>query len=314
MTATSRSHPVLLCFDGSESARRAIAVAGTLGVGGDAVVCTSWTGFSHVFFRGTVGVIPKALEEAVDDLDELDRKAAETLAAEGAALAEAAGFQAVPAAVKQGDKAWRTLLATASERRARLVVIGAHGRSGIERVLLGSVSSAVLTHTHTPVLVVPDAREDGPHDGPLLLCYDGSDNARRAVELAGEQFPGRRSLLLNLWESWTGRAPGLAGVVPPVRGMELELDEIAAEQSQETTQAGVELAAAAGLAAEPLTEKVADGPVWKAVLDTADQHGAAAIVMGSRGLTGISKALGSVSHGVVHHSRLPVLIVPSPAA
>ena len=122
MTATSRSHPVLLCFDGSESARRAIAVAGTLGVGGDAVVCTSWTGFSHVFFRGTVGVIPKALEEAVDDLDELDRKAAETLAAEGAALAEAAGFQAVPAAVKQGDKAWRTLLATASERRARLVV------------------------------------------------------------------------------------------------------------------------------------------------------------------------------------------------
>ena len=44
-------------------------------------------------------------------------------------------------------------------------------------------------------------------------------------------------------------------MVPPVRGMELELDEIAAEQSQETTQAGVELAAAAGLAAEPLTEK-----------------------------------------------------------
>ena len=92
--------------------------------------------------------------------------------------------------------------------------------------------------------------------------------------------------------------------------MELELDEIAAEQSQETAEAGVELATAAGLAAEPLTEKVFAGPVWKAVLDAADEHEAAAIVMGSRGLTGISKALGSVSHGVVHHSRLPVLVVP----
>lgn len=33
------------------------------------------------------------------------------------------------------------------------------------------------------------------------------------------------------------------------------------------------------------------------------------LVMGSRGLTGISKTLGSVSHGVFHHSRLPVLVV-----
>ena len=218
----------------------------------------------------------------------------------------------MPAAVKQADKAWRTLLATAAERRARLIVVGAHGRSGMGRVLLGSVSSAVLTHAHAPVLVVPDgAPRVAPTTAPLLLCFDGSDNARRAVELAGGEFPGRRALVLSFWESWIARAPALSGVAAPIRGMELELDEIAAEQSQETAEAGVELAAAAGLAAEPLTEKVTAGPVWKAVLDAADEHGAGAIVMGSRGLTGISKALGSVSHGVVNHSRLPVLVVPA---
>ena len=310
MNAITDAHPVLLCFDGSEGAKQAITVAGALGVSGEALVCNSWRGLSHVMFRGTLGVPPPPLAKAIDELDELDREAAEKLAGEGTALAEAAGFHAVPAAVKQGDKAWRTLLATAAERRVRLIVVGAHGRSGMERVLLGSVSSAVLTHAHAPVLVVPDSPDTGAHDGPLLLCYDGSDNARRAVEFAGEQFPGRRVLVLSFWESWVTRAPALSSPVGPVGGMELELDEIAAEQSQETAEAGVELATAAGLAAEPLTEKVVAGPVWKAVLDAADEHEAAAIVMGSRGLTGISKALGSVSHGVVHHSRLPVLVVP----
>ena len=310
MNASNEAHPVLLCFDGSEGAKQAITVAGALGVSGEALVCNSWRGLSHVMFRGTLGVVPPPLAKAIDELDSLDREAAEKLAGEGATLAEAAGFRGVAAAVKQDDKAWRTLLATAAERRARLIVVGAHGCSGMERVLLGSVSSAVLTHAHVPVLVVPDTPDTGAHDGPLLVCYDGSENARRAVEFAGEQFPGRRALLLSFWESWVVRAPALSGVVPPVRGMELELDEIAAEQSQETAAAGVELAVAAGLDAEPLAEKVAAGPVWKAVLDTADEHGAAAIVMGSRGLTGISKALGSVSHGVVHHSWLPVLVVP----
>jgi nucleotide-binding universal stress UspA family protein len=91
--------------------------------------------------------------------------------------------------------------------------------------------------------------------------------------------------------------------------MAAELDEVADEQSAERATEGVAVAERAGFDAEPLSER-AIGPAWKAVLDAADEHSSAAIVLGSRGLTGISAALGSISNGVVHHSRRPVLVVP----
>jgi nucleotide-binding universal stress UspA family protein len=88
-----------------------------------------------------------------------------------------------------------------------------------------------------------------------------------------------------------------------------ELDEIADDQSADRCVEGVALAGSAGFEVEGLSER-ATGPVWRTILDIADRYDCAAIVVGSRGLTGISAALGSVSNGVVHHSRRPVLVVP----
>jgi nucleotide-binding universal stress UspA family protein len=90
--------------------------------------------------------------------------------------------------------------------------------------------------------------------------------------------------------------------------MAAELDRIAAEQSSHITDDGVELAEQSGFEAAGLSER-ATGPGWMAVRDAADQHSCAAIVVGSRGLSGISAALGGVSNGVVHNSRRPVLVV-----
>jgi nucleotide-binding universal stress UspA family protein len=160
--------------------------------------------------------------------------------------------------------------------------------------------------------VVPEASPEPLEREALLLCYDGSEGSRRAIELAGELFPGRQATVAALWQSWVEHAPKLGGV-GPVAGMKVELDEIAEVQSRETAAEGVALATEAGLVAEPLPSRVIGAPIWRGVVDTAEEQGAAAIVMGSRGLTGIGAALGSVSHGVVHHSHLPVLVVPSPA-
>ena len=104
-------------------------------------------------------------------------------------------------------------------------------------------------------------------------------------------------------------APALAGTSATVQGMATELDEAAGERSEDQVAEGIEVAESAGFAAEGLSER-AVGPIWKAVLDAAYRYDCAAIVVGSRGLTGISAALGSVSNPVVHQSRRPVLVVP----
>ena len=70
-------------------------------------------------------------------------------------LFEAAGVT-VDTSVVEAHAAWRGVVEAASSLEADLVVMGSHGRSGLEKLVLGSVTQAVLSHTHLPVLVVRD--------------------------------------------------------------------------------------------------------------------------------------------------------------
>ena len=157
---------------------------------------------------------------------------------EGARLALAAGFEAEPLPAKEEHNTWRTLLGEAERHDARLVVVGAHGLSGARRLLLGSVSSAVVAHSRIPVLVVPTGAPSAAGDGPVLLCYDGSDSAKRAIGEAGDLVRRRRAVVLNVWESWADEAPGLARASRAVRTMALDLDEIAETQSERVSEEG----------------------------------------------------------------------------
>ncbi|HWT24328.1 MAG TPA: universal stress protein, partial [Solirubrobacteraceae bacterium] len=77
------------------------------------------------------------------------------LAAEGAELARAAGFDAEPRALGTRERYYRALLDLADELDAGVIVMGSRGRSAFAAALLGSVSSGVLHHAARPVLVVP---------------------------------------------------------------------------------------------------------------------------------------------------------------
>ena len=304
------SGPALVCYDGSAASAAALAAAGRLLSGREAIVCHAWAGLARLLLRRDPADVPAALRGAAEELDAADRGEAARAAAEGVDLAVEAGFRARALPVREHRKTWRTLLAEADRAQAAVIVAGAHGRSGGTRALLGSVSSAIAQHSSRPVLVVPAPAAHGePRDGPLLLCYDGSEAARYAIEAAARLCVSRRALVLHLWESWEASAPALAGISGPVRGMARELDEIAAGQSSELATEGLQLARAAGFEGEALSER-APGPPWKAVLAAADSHDCAAIVLGTRGLTGLSAALGSVSHGVLVNGHRPVLVVP----
>lgn len=66
---------------------------------------------------------------------------------------EQAGVR-VSTAIIESHSAWRGILETATSVGADLIVMGSHGRRGIEKVLLGSVAQRVLSHATLPVLVV----------------------------------------------------------------------------------------------------------------------------------------------------------------
>ncbi len=55
--------------------------------------------------------------------------------------------------LRTGD-ARDTIIQTASEVGAELIIMGTHGRRGLSRALLGSVAEAVLRHAHCPVLII----------------------------------------------------------------------------------------------------------------------------------------------------------------
>lgn len=143
---------------------------------------------------------------------------------------------------------------------------------------------------------------------PVIICFDGSDDAAVAIERAAELFGARPAVVLVVWP----RAHVQVGYAWPGMVYPQDLDAIdvaASAAATELAAKGTELARAAGLDAEPATER-ADGPIWQAILDAADRHDAAAIVLGSRGLSGIkSLVLGSVSGAVVHHATRPALVV-----
>src|SRR5919107_5669952 len=206
---TSGAHPahslepevgaILLAYDGSESAATAITVAGGLLTDRKAVVCHAWSGLSRAVLRADKHELPGVLRDAAEQLDAEDRAAAEQTAADGARLAREAGFEARPLAAREDRKTWRTLLEAADDVDASVVVAGAHGLSGVGRAVLGSVSTALLHHSQRPVLVVPATAVGERRDGPVLLCYDGSDAAERAIGLAGGGWGPPAPALLQGW-------------------------------------------------------------------------------------------------------------------
>jgi nucleotide-binding universal stress UspA family protein len=157
----------LLCYDGSEPARRAIERAGAVLGGGPAVVVTVWESVgSIVLRRHPRTALGRELRDisadVVDDLDAGTAASAEATAAEGAELAAAAGFEAqalarraIAHAGERGEvTVWQALLGVADERDVGILVLGRRGQSGVRSLLMGSVSTGVLHHTERPVLVV----------------------------------------------------------------------------------------------------------------------------------------------------------------
>jgi nucleotide-binding universal stress UspA family protein len=305
---------VLIAYDGSPSAATAVSAAASLFPAARAYVANV-PRESKVHTGTAVPVLPAmsptAVSEAIAELvAEAEREALET-AEQGVERARASGLEAEVLPVPPSVPAWAALLDTAHRLEADVLACGTRGRGAFARAVLGSTSSSLLHHSDVPLLVVPDG--GGTLDGPIVVAYDGSEGARRAIHAVGRLLNGHATVVVHAWEptfrhSLTARA--LAGPSDEIRAIVELLHETGADSATATTNDGVATARAAGLDAVGETVESPDG-AWRAVAAAAQTHGASLIAVGTRGRGAARSALlGSVSSGLVQNAELPTLVVP----
>jgi nucleotide-binding universal stress UspA family protein len=155
---------------------------------------------------------------------------------------------------------------------------------------------------------------------PVVIAYDGSEVSRAAVRHAADLFAGRPAVLVTVWE------PGLAavsaglpdsfgmGTLPPDPETVEVVDRVQREHATTVAGEGAEFARSVGLAAE--SQAVPDElDVAETIIGIARERGAAAVVVGSHGISGLrSRLLGSVSRKVIEHCDRPVLVVHDDSA
>lgn len=164
MSTDADRRPVLIAYDGSSQAKGAIVEAGrVLGAGRSAVVLIVREPIDHFDFAGLGG--GTTLDPAtVSAMQESAQNEATAIAEDGARLAREAGFVAEPR-VEADPSPWQKIVAVADELDADVIAIGSRGRTGLSKVLLGSVASAVAQHSRRSVLIVhPEAAGEPKED------------------------------------------------------------------------------------------------------------------------------------------------------
>lgn len=155
-------------------------------------------------------------------------------------------------------------------------------------------------------------------ESPILIAYDGSEPARAAVHAAAALFPAARTLVLTVWEPGLAQvmpmpdSTGMGGTMLPDPAVLRDVERASERHASEVAQDGARIAREAGLDAQAILAEDSLTPD-DAIVATAEQHDARAIVIGSRGLRGLkSKLLGSTSSHVLHHALRPVVVVRHP--
>lgn len=211
--------------------------------------------------------------------------------------------------VLEAERVHRTILMEQAAIAADLVVLGTHGRSGFQHMVLGSITEKVIRKAGCPTLVVPprapDVRPDAPVRTDRILCpVDFSESSKRA-------FAEARALALATGARLTAIA--VVDIAYELRDSamlaNIDVEAIARTTESETRKRLDELVGRDVPAVEAV---VASGSAAATVLERAAQEGSDLIVMGVHGRGALDLGLfGSTTHQVIRRATCPVLVVPS---
>ena len=208
--------------------------------------------------------------------------------------------------VEQGDSIHEAIQQQASSRGADLLVMGSHGRTGFNRLLLGSVTERVIRHAPCPTMIVPARAHDVVLEGPVryrrILCpVDFSEHSVHAVEYA-----------INLAEETDAELRLLH-----VLELSSELTELEPSFEDLREQIGTDrlgrLSALIPADADTyctIHTALRQGVVHQEILTAAAEEPADLIVMGAQGKGAIDAAIfGSNAARVARGACCPVLVV-----
>jgi nucleotide-binding universal stress UspA family protein len=207
----------------------------------------------------------------------------------------------------QSTSAWRTILEYVEEQKIDLVVMGTHGRHGLDRLLLGSVAEQVVRRAPCPVLTVrqehPVRRRPGAVP-EIVVPVDFSPFSRPtlnyAVDLAHHY--GAKLALVHVVEQIN--LPNVYGIDP--------IPVVAPDLQARSLQALEALAADEIPPGQPFDCTVLIGHAGHDIVEFADDRDADMIVIATHGLTGLKRLLmGSVTEQVLRAATCPVFTVRS---
>ncbi|MFA1609744.1 universal stress protein [Halobellus rubicundus] len=190
-----------------------------------------------------------------------------------------------------------------------LIAMPTHGRTGIERLLLGSTTERVVRRSPAPVLAVgPDEERELAYPYERVLApTDGSACADVAVGL-GADLAAATDARLDVLSVVDVAHLGLDARV------DLQIDQLEANAEQ-FVESGVDLASDAGVAEEAITSEVVTGTsAHREINKYVSEHDVDLIVVGTHGRTGVDRyLLGSVTEKLLRTASVPVLTVRRPA-
>ncbi len=205
--------------------------------------------------------------------------------------------------VSKGEDAYRVIVDQAAKNGISMIVMGRRGRTGLERLVMGSVTARVIGHAPCSVLVVPHAAHLDFKS--IVLATDGSPYSAGAASEAIGLAKRNESMLT------------VVAVVPAEMATPTDIDftvnqrELIAEKemhnAEKNAQAVKEAAQKEGLTVKAY---VMSGKPSEAIIQIAGERKADLIVLGSHGRTGVERLLlGSVAERVIVLASCPVLVV-----
>jgi nucleotide-binding universal stress UspA family protein len=217
---------------------------------------------------------------------------------------------AIDVRVREAPYIHEGILAQLEAMPADLLVLGTHGRSGFQRLFLGSVTEKAIRKARCPTLVVPPRAPDVAPSAPVqfhrILCpVDFSESSLRALAHAvsmAEEADARLTLLHVI------ETPSV--ISPEPAALEIDLARIRESAVTETSRRLHELIPQQARTYCTVETAIVQGGAHREILRQAADQRSDLIVMGGHGRGAVDMLLfGSTTHHVIRGSACPVLII-----